>query len=281
MEIKIRYFGGLVLGLVAAGVSYYYLYEESRNLFYFILVLSLIAFVLPFMVAFLTGQKNQREKEAKFLEFSRDLVEGVKSGTPINKSIINLQKRDYGSLTPHVRKLANQIYFGINLDSAFTTFAKETKSKVISRAMTLISQAQKAGGKIESILTSVSSSVKQTEDLRKERKSSVYNLVLQGYIIFMVFIIIMLVLEYAILPLAAEFSENQIEGLNAGNTATEPLTQEKFAMPLFVMLLVQSVFAGLVIGKVSEGSIFGGVKHSFLLTTITLLVVTGTRAFLG
>lgn len=279
MEFKVKYLGGLGIGLVVTTASFFYLYVSNRNLFYFLLVVSLIVSLLPFMLAFLFSQKAQKEKEAKFLEFSRDLVEGVRSGTPINKSIISLQKRDYGSLTPHVKKLANQIYFGINLETAFETFAKETKSKVIARAMTLISQAQKAGGKIDSILASVTSSVKQTDDLQKEKKAAVYNLVLQGYIIFMVFIIIMLVLEYAILPLAVEFSQGEMDaGLN---TSKEVLSKAQFSTPLFVMLLVQSIFAGLVIGKVSEGSIFEGIKHSFMLTTITLLVVTGTRAILG
>jgi flagellar protein FlaJ len=280
MEVKIIHFIGIIAGgAMAATSSYFLYYTESRNLLYFLLVISLIVAVLPFMIALLTSQSKQHEKEEKFLEFTRDLVEGVKSGTPINKAIVNLQKRDYGALSPHVKKLSNQIYFGINLDQAFSTFAKETNSPVIARAMLLISEAQKAGGQIESIISSVAGSVNQIENLRKERKSSVYNLVVQGYIIFFVFIIIMLVLEYAILPLAVEFSQNQIEGLNSGSK--QILTKQQFSTPLFVMLLVQSIFAGLVIGKVSEGTVGSGVKHSFLLVTITLLAVTGTRALLG
>jgi archaeal flagellar protein FlaJ len=279
MEIKIRHFLGLFVGLVIGGTSFYYLYYTSRNLFYFLAVLSYVIAVLPFMIAFLVDRGLQHQKEEKFLEFTRDLVEGVKSGTPINKSIINLQKRDYGSLSPHIQKLANQIHFGINLNKAFDTFAKETKSRVITRAMLLISEAQRAGGQIETIISSVAHSVNQIEDLKKERLSSVYNLVVQGYIIFFVFIIIMLVLEYAILPLAIEFSQSQVEGLTSTKSAI--LTKEQFSTPLFVMLIVQSLFAGLVIGKVSEGTILGGIKHSFFLVTITLLVVTGTRALLG
>ena len=199
MEIKFKYFGGIILAVIIVGLSFYYLYPEKASMFYFVLVLGLIMSVLPFMVSFLFGRGKQREKEEKFLEFTRDLVQGVKSGTPINKSIINLQRRDYGALTPHVKKLANQIYFGISLNVAFDTFAKETKSRVISRAMVLISEAQKAGGRIETIVEAVAKSVNQIENLRKERMSSVYNLVVQGYIIFFVFIIIMLILEFKIL----------------------------------------------------------------------------------
>jgi hypothetical protein len=48
-------------------------------------------------------------------------------------------------------------------------------------------------------------------------------------------------------------------------------------MPMFVTIIVQSFFAGLVIGKISEGTLWAGVKHSFILIAITLLVVTGAR----
>lgn len=278
MKIKFVHFIGVILAVIIVGLSFNFLYIDSRNLFYFIVVLAFIVAVLPFLLALLFSQAKQREKEDKFLEFTRDLVESVKSGTPINKAIINLRAREYGALTPHIGKLANQIYLGINLDDAFGTFAKETRSKVISRAMLLISEAQRAGGRIETIIESVARSVNQVEELKKERKSSVYNLVLQGYIIFFVFIIIMLVLEYAILPLAVEFSQSQVEGGISGNAI---LSKEQFSNPLFVMLLVQSIFAGLVIGKISDGSILSGIKHSFVLLTVTLLVVTGTRVFLG
>lgn len=278
MKIKFVHFIGVILAVIIVGLSFNFLYIDSRNLFYFIVVLAFIVAVLPFLLALLFSQAKQREKEDKFLEFTRDLVESVKSGTPINKAIINLRAREYGALTPHIGKLANQIYLGINLDDAFGTFAKETRSKVISRAMLLISEAQRAGGRIETIIESVARSVNQVEELKKERKSSVYNLVLQGYIIFFVFIIIMLVLEYAILPLAVEFSQSQVEGGGSGNAI---LSKEQFSNPLFVMLLVQSIFAGLVIGKISDGSILSGIKHSFVLLTVTLLVVTGTRVFLG
>ena len=88
-------------------------------------------------------------------------------------------------------------------------------------------------------------------------------------------------MEYAILPLAEDFSESQVDVLNPNGIPGSKASDINFSTPLFFMLLVQSLFAGIVIGKVSEGTIFAGVKHSFILTSITLLVVTGTRAILG
>jgi archaeal flagellar protein FlaJ len=145
---------------------------------------------------------------------------------------------------------------------------------VISRAVGLISEAERAGGKIETILDSVANSVNQIEQLRKERKAAISNLVTQGYLIFIVFIVIMLVLEFKILPLVSD-----LQGAEGLSIKTGDMDPDQFSMPLFIMLLVQSFFAGLVIGKISEGSVKSGFKHSFILVALTLLVTTGAKAF--
>jgi len=273
MKFEKMHWMGIGIGLAMAVASYFIF--QQKAVFNFMFVVSLIIGALPFLISLLLGQGRQREKEEKFLAFSRDLVESVKSGTPISKSIILLRMRNYGALTVHVRKMANQLALGFTLNQALDNFAMDTKSKVISRAVGLISEAERAGGKIESILDSVSKSVDQIETLRKERKAAVSNLVTQGYMIFIVFIVIMLVLEFKILPLVADLGGDGSAGLTVQVT---PMSPDDFAMPLFVMLLVQSAFAGLVIGKISEGSIKSGIKHSFILLAITLLVTTGAKA---
>ncbi len=271
MKLKKIHWMGMGVGILLATGSV--LMFSGTNLMYFLLAVSLVIGSLPFMLGFLSTQDKYREKEEKFLEFTRDLVENVRSGTPITKSIMNLNNRNYGTLTKHVDKLANQLSIGITLTDALKTFARDTRSKVISRAVDLISEAERSGGKIDVILGSVSDSVNQIEQLRKERKAAISNLVTQGYLIFFIFIIIMLVLEFKILPLVSGLGGT--EGLGM---ATSSSNSDDLSTPLFVMILVQSFFAGLVIGKIAEGSVKNGFKHSFILLAVTLLITTGARA---
>ena len=269
MKIKPIYVLGVLAGSILAGFSSYFF---EGNLLNFLLTVSLLVGAIPFMIDFILAQSKQREKEEKFLAFTQDLVETVRSGTPVGKGIINLRKRNYGSLSPHIAKLANQLAMGITLRNALLTFGRETNSDVISRAVSLISEAERAGGKIELVLESVSASVNQVEKLRKERMASVSNLVTQGYMIFFLFIIIMLVMEFKILPLVGDLQHT--EGLSMSVEKADSLA---FSKPLFIMLLIQSFFAGLVIGKISEGSL----RHSFILLTVTLLITTGARLLFG
>jgi len=216
-----------------------------------------------------------------FLEFSRNLAESVKAGTSISKSIVNVKSKYYGSLTPHIQKLANQISIGIPVKYALNTFADDVNSKTVKRAITLISEADKAGGKIERILDSVANSVAEIEKLKKERMAAIYGLVVQGYIIFLIFIVIMLVLEFKILPMTSEFGELGTDSALFGTgIGTSSFNVEELSKPFLYLLLVQGLFAGLVIGKLAEGSIKSGIKHSFIMMVLVLLITTGARIFL-
>ncbi len=285
IRIKKIHIMGVIAAVITIAVDLIFLLKEK--IFYFILGIAFVTAFLPFFVSFFIETEKEKEKEDMFLEFSRNLVESVKAGTPISRSIMNSREKDYGSLTPHVNKLANQIALGIPVKNALETFSLDINSTTIRRAITLISEAEQAGGEIDTILESVAKSVSQTEKLKKERKAAIYTLVVQGYIIFFIFIIIMLIMEFKIIPMTASLGFGEQGGLgelnigNVGMSLGGGASAEELARPFFYLLLVQGFFAGLTIGKLAEGTLKAGIKHSFFLTVLAWLISTGARAFLG
>jgi len=279
---------GVVIALITVILAFLFL--KGTDIFYFVLGIAFVIAGLPFFVALVLETNTTREKEEMFLEFSRDLVEGVKSGTPISKGILNLKLKDYGNLTPYVDKLANQISLGIPIKTALDTFARDVDCSVVTSAITIIGESEKAGGQIEDILEAVAKSVAQVQKLKKERRAAIYSLIVQGYIIFMIFIIIMLVMEFKILPIASGLGEG-LEGVSTsevglggglgGILGGETATSEELARPFLWLLIVQGFFAGIVIGKLAEGNIKSGLKHSFALVVLALLINTGAKAFIG
>ncbi len=265
-----------VFGIILIGISLIFLngIPAIRNL---ILSLAVLVMIVPLVVYYTKKNREQKEKEQKFLEFIRDIVENVKSGTPVSRAIINIKNRDYGALGPHIEKLANQISLGIPLTKSFDTFAEDTKSPVILRSVNLISEASRSGGEINTILNSVASSVNQTEIIQKERRSAIFNLVVQGYIIFFVFILIILVLEFFLMPLVKDLGP--IKDLNVEVSPKEDI--DLIGQANFYLLIVQSFFSGLVIGKISEGKINAGIKHSFILVSLALILSGIARVIFG
>ncbi|HUW44150.1 MAG TPA: type II secretion system F family protein [Bacillota bacterium] len=284
---KIKWIG---IGISLVIIIFSFLIFNTKY-FFLVLGIGILIGAAPFVFSIIRETKIATEKEDMFLEFSRNLVESVKTGTPINKSIINVKDKPYGVLSENIKKLANQISLGIPLQQALQVFSKDVKNRTISRSLTLIGQAEKSGGEISVILESVTEAVSTVEKLKKERKSAISTLVVQGYIIFFVFIVIILVLRFQILPLLIDIAPDLggavggggiggIGGTGMGGGGA-PLTQEEISSSFLYLLLVQGFFSGLVIGKLSEGNIKAGIRHSFILMLVAFLIATGSGVLFG
>ena len=276
MEFEKQHKIGIALAvLIIAGA---FLFKGSP-VFSLIFGIGIIIGILPFVFSTITETKIAREKEEMFLEFARNLVESVKMGSSISKSILLLKKRNYEVLNKHVWKLANQISMGIPLNIAMQTFSKDIHNKKISKAITLIRQAERAGGDIGKILESVAEAVSTTDKLQKERKAAISALMVQGYIIFFVFIIIVLVMQFQILPLVSGLAGTvSLGGVETSGAGFDP---KEISDAFLDLLLVQGLFSGLIIGKLAEGSIKNGVKHSFILMISAFLISTISNALFG
>jgi flagellar protein FlaJ len=280
MEMKKIHWIGIGVSLVTIASA---MALMGTRFFFFLIGIAVLIGIFPFVFTAIKEVRETNEKEQMFLEFARNLVESVKTGTPVSKSIINLRNKSYGVLSPHIKKLANQISLGISLNHALKTLSQDVNNKTISRALTLIGQAERAGGNIGEILESVAEAVSMSDKLKKERKATISTLIVQGYIIFFVFIIIVLVMQYRILPMLSGIGGigTEAAGFLGGAAVGTPISPEELSSSFLYMLLVQGLFSGLTIGKLAEGSIKAGMKHSFTLMLISFLVSAGSNLLFG
>jgi len=282
MALRKTHWIGIIFGLVILIVDFSLFYGE--NLFFFLIGISSAVLLLPFVATTIADTNREKEKNEQFLEFARALAENVKGGTPIGQSIRNMRNKNFGSLTENISKLANQTSMGIPMSKALDTFAEDIGSVTVKRAISLIKEAEMAGGKIDDILDSVAASIYQVEKLKKERAASISSLVVQGYIIFFIFIGIMLVMQFKIIPLTKDVqSVGGLGGIGSTGIASIPGgagAAPDLSRPLLWMLLMQGLFSGIAIGKLSEGSIKAGIKHSFIMVIAAFLISTGAKLFL-
>lgn len=277
MELTKIHWIGISVGIFILAFSYF---AFSFSLFVFMIGVSVIIAVAPFVFSIMREAALEIEKEEMFVEFTRNLFESVRAGIPVSRSIINVKDKSYGVLSKHVKKLANQIYLGIPISLALQNFSRDAKSKTISRAITLIGQAEKSGGDIGEILKAVADAVNTSDKLRKERRAAISTLIIQGYIIFFVFIIIVLVLQFRLIPLIFNLGG----GLGLPGTGAQiavGVDQEQISNAFLFMLLIQGFFSGLIIGELSEQNLKAGVKHSFILMISAFLISSGAKFFIA
>lgn len=245
----------------------FFLFRDAPSVFSSIIIVALILFVVP--VALLRYFENWKVRalEDYFPQFMRDLVEAIRSGMTLPQAVRSVSENDYGYLSPYVRKLSAQLDWGIPFDKAFLNFSKGTKSKLIKRIASTIIESHRFGGNITDVFEAISSASVEVERLREERKLYINSQLITSYVIFFVFLMVIIGLERFLVPALSEVS--------IGEIAPTPKEMEVEYSSIFRNLIImQGFFAGLIIGKMAEGAVASGIKHSLFLVIVGMLVYT-------
>ncbi len=276
IRFKKEYLIGISFGILLIILDI--LYFLKTRWFFAMIVLAIVSSVIQFLLEIKKEQDRQKEIEEKFIEFVRALVGTVKSGISIPQALRQVADKDYGALTKYTKKLAYQLEWGIPVDTALTTFSKDTGNTVIKRAVSIVLEAEKSGGDMENVLESVTDSVVHVKKMKEERKSETYSQMVQGYIIFFVFIGIMLMLQLKLFPalegMSAMKEGVQTMGIGGVFQTAEEGGKANLDKAFFGLVMIQGFFAGIMIGKFSEGTLKQGIMHSFTLMTLAALIIT-------
>jgi len=245
----------------------YFLFKDVTGLFSTILILAAIMFVIPIALVKYYDVWRTKALEDFFPQFMRDLVEAIRSGMILPQAVKTVSENDYSHLNPYVKKLNAQLDWGIPFDKALIKFSKSTGSKLIGRIISTIIESHRFGGNLTDIFESVSTASIEIERLREERKLYINSQLITGYIIFFVFLVVIIGLQKFLVPTLTDVTVGEMT-TGTGDMVTQ--YNEIFRN----LIILQGLFAGLVIGKMSEGAVVSGIKHSLLLLIVGILVYT-------
>lgn len=229
------------------------------------LLLALTAMGIPPAMMQYGKYQSKKEVEESFPDFIRDITEGLRGGMTLPLSIRYASNNNYGALNPHIKILVAQITWGIPFDSALHTFVKDIDNPTITRAISTVIEAHRSGGNIAEALDAVGKSTVEIEKLRRERSSRISSQMMTGYVIFFIFVIIMIGMREFLLPALnwGAVSSSGEELIGSSNTA---VNVELYGSMFAHLAIIQGLFSGLAIGKLSEGSLSAGAKHSVIMS---------------
>ena len=254
---------GLITTFIGIVIIYFNFTHFSGNPQIFALINLIaggLAVGLPIVMLY-SHYSKIKKIESLFPIFLHDVTENVKAGMTLPQSIKAATSNDYGLLTPYVKEISAKISWGIPLDRVLMEVADELNSQTMRRTVQTINEAHRSGGRIHTVLDSVSRALQELEKIKRERSSSVYSQMINSYVIFFIFLGVMIGMSSFLIP-AFKFEEGQSD---IGTVLPEIF---------FWIIIIQGVFAGLAVGKMAEGSIIAGAKHSFVLTIIGYTVFT-------
>jgi len=226
-----------------------------------IMVFALIIAILPYSIDITLQKRAVRKKEELYTEFLFKLSELMRGGLDPIKAVKELAKTDLGVLTPHIRIASTSMVYGKSFEEAMKAMAKSLHSDLITRYTLLVIQASYSGGSVADLILKASEDMRSIISIEREKEGNLHQYVMIFYFAQAIIIFIVYILTTSLLPFVEQLGATQMFGkTDIGNI--------DFARGFFHMIILNSLFGGLIIGKISEGDVRYGLKHVVVLVAV-------------
>jgi flagellar protein FlaJ len=201
--------------------------------------------------------------DKKLPEFLIGLSEASSTGITLTRAIELAAKRKIEPLSSELQRVVTLISWGRTLEDALREFADRIETRLARRTAILVSEISRSGGDIQEVLETVSKYINELHNVETERKSLIRPYIAIVYIAFFIFVFIDILLIRTFFGELKSIQSLLAEGggLFLGGAMELP----QIEMVLSQLSILEGLFGGLVAGKMGEGSIGSGLKHSMIL----------------
>jgi flagellar protein FlaJ len=202
--------------------------------------------------------------EDRIPDLLEDIGEGQLAGMTFVKALEQSASKNFGALSEELRRVINNIRVGGTVEEAFTVLAERVNSKIVRMATTIIIETNRSGGDIDRIVRTMANYFWEVKASNTERRGSMRIYVAITYISFVILLVtIMIIMNQLLFPLIA----------GGGTPIFESeASYEQYRLVLFHMSLLLAVFTGLTAGKMGEGKIRAGLKHTIIMMVMATVV---------
>lgn len=214
--------------------------------------------------------------EEKFPDFLRDMAEYWKGGLSMTVAVQTLAGSEYGALNDEVKKMSDQLSWGVAFSDVIGMFAERVGTPIVKRAISLISEANRAGGKISDILVTAANDSREIKFLEGERKRTISSYISVIWTSYMVFLGVIVVLGKVFIPNIANSNSGDSGGDGGGSEIGN--MQIRNIDPLFFLTIfyygvnMQAMGNGAMAGLMATGRFSNGMKHSGLMILVAIIM---------
>tara|TARA_B100001113_G_C21100946_1_gene618718 strand:+ start:117 stop:1355 length:1239 start_codon:yes stop_codon:yes gene_type:complete len=231
-------------------------------------VFGVISLFLPYGIYGYRRDQIRARVEEKFPDFLRDLAEYWKGGLSMTVAIQTLAKGEYGNLNDEVNKMSSQISWGVAFGEVLEMFTERVTSPIVTRAVRMVDEANRAGGRISDILLAASYDAREIKALETERRQEVGSYVTVIYASFFVYLGIILVLASTFIPAIVDSSAatGGSGSMSIGNLTIREMNEVWISTVFLYSLIIQGTGMGMAAGFMSTGKLYSALlRASFLL----------------
>jgi len=256
IENRVRRIVWFVSAFLAIAIIFFaYLMFWGTRIFDEFVFFAAITAVFPPAVLNYVDYKWRRGIDEHLPDLFRSIVQAQETGMTLPQALEDASKRNYGPLTAELRKMTAQISWGMTFEEGLLALGRRVNTLLVQRTVPLIIEASRSGGHVEKVFDPLGKFIQTTLLLDKERRNQTRPYIAIIYVAFFVFL-------FTIILLFKSFFVS-IEGLPTLGTAV--MSPEEMQRVFFHMTSIQAFFGGLVAGKMGEGTINAGLKHSLVM----------------
>jgi flagellar protein FlaJ len=233
-------------------------------------IFAVLVSIAPLAVLDFMEEVRVKNLENALPNFFRDLAGMNDSGMTLPTAVHLVAGSEYGSLSPHIRRLDNEMSWGVGFVEALYRFGKGLGTPLADRSVDLIAKASKAGGDVSEVLRAAANDTFEVVNLATERRNNMLIYVIIVLVSFAVFLFVIAILVSTFLTTMAATGSTAAASGAQGFAAKVDIDTYKRLFAHAAML--QAVFSGLVAGQMGEGRVLAGLKYSGMMLVTSWVV---------
>jgi flagellar protein FlaJ len=232
-----------------------------------VFIIAVLIAVVPLAALEFRETRRQKSIEVGLPNFFRDVAGMNESGMTLPNAIDVVSRGEYGTLTPHIQQLNNDMSWNVPFVDAIYKFGISLGTPLAQRSVDLIAKASKAGGDVSEVLRAAAVDSYEFVSLDTERRNNMLIYVIIVIVSFFVFLFVIAVLTSTFLSTMAE------AGAAAASAGATGAFANKIDMFFYTRLfshaaIIQGFFSGLVAGQMGESNAVSGLKYSVIMVVI-------------
>ncbi|MFD1645645.1 type II secretion system F family protein [Haloarchaeobius litoreus] len=246
-----------------------------------VLIQTLLFVVGTFAIAFEVHRRRAEAIESAVPDLLDRLASVNEAGMTVVESIERVRRSELGALDMELERVWADIRWGADVETALRRFESRLRTSIISRVVTLTTQAMNASGDLASVLRIAAGQAKADRRLKRARRQEMLTYMAVVYIAFFVFLFIIVVLSTVLIPnLPDSGPSTVINGTGAGQSgasgvpavggvgATGGIDKAEYTLVFFHTTVIQGLLSGFVAGQLSSGDVRTGAKHAAILVAL-------------
>jgi len=235
--------------------------------------------LLVVMIPLSLFHERKRRRERRFADTFPDtlavLASANKMGVQFEDALGLLSRWSTGPLARQMKLLQNDLRWNFDTRAAMHNLADRVSVPQLARTMTLIGEGVRSSSDVAAVLSIAARDTKERFKLDRERRQELTPYIAVVVIGFLVFLLVVVLLDSAYLtPIAeAQAAADPATPVEEGPRLPVSLSNTPVAAYQTLFLhaaVVQAIGSGVLAGKLAEDDAFSGLKYSIFLLVIAV-----------